>query len=91
MPTIGALLTLKGEDLRGSSHMIGSMVLLTNIQTASIFWGTATRQRTPPSRKRHSHKQQNSINVVEPPCKQVSKFGQADELTAIVDTDFLCH
>ena len=59
MPTIGALLTLKGEDLRGSSHMIGSMVLLTNIQTASIFWarpldnehllqekGTATSNKT---------------------------------------------
>ena len=42
--------------------------------------------------KDHSHKQQNLINVVEPPCKQESKFGQADLLSAIVDTDlFLSH
>ena len=40
------------EHLRGSSRMIGTMVLLANSQTASLFWGTAPRQGTPPSRKR---------------------------------------
>ena len=67
--------------------MIGSMVLLTNSQTASLFWGNEHFFQE----KSHSHKQQNSINVVEPRCKQVTKFGQADELSAIVDTDSLCH
>ena len=41
--------------------------------------------------KDRSHKQQNSIDVVEPPCKQVTKFAQADEFSAIVDIDLLSH
>ena len=31
------------------------------------------------------------MNVVGPPCKRVSQLGQADEFSAIVDTDFSSH
>ena len=60
MPAIGALHTLNGGDLRGSSHMMGSMVLLANSHTARFFWDTAARQRTP-SRKR-SQPQTTKLN-----------------------------
>lgn len=41
--------------------------------------------------KNHNHKQQNSIHVAAPPCKQASKFGPRDEFSAIVDTDLISH
>ncbi len=48
-----------------------SIVLAANSQTASIFGGTAARQRTL-SRKRARPQAQKLSNSVEPPCKKAN-------------------
>ena len=94
MPTIGALHTLNGEDLRGSRHMIKPYDQghdpVSKKLTPSAFLGALPLDNEHLQEKDHSHEQQNSIDV-QPPCKQVYKIGQADELSAIVDTDPLSH
>ena len=58
--------------------------------TPPAFFGALPLDNEHLQEKDHSHEQQNSIDV-QPPCKQVYKIGQADELSAIVDTDPLSH
>ena len=90
MPTIGALHTLNGGDLQGSSHVIGAW-FCSQILTSPAFFGARPFDTKHLWEKNHNHKQQNSIHVAAPPCKQASKFGPRDEFSAIVDTELISH